>query len=66
MIVVVVPHSGQKKKNRETKCGITEVSNTSFDPIRGRLLPAAAAAHALGVRIKMALLSVSHLLRIVK
>lgn len=44
----------QNKKINVAKCGITEASNTSLSLSRtASLLPAAAAAHALGVRVEM-------------
>lgn len=45
----------QNKKINVAKCGITEASNTSLSLSRtDGLLPAAAAAHALRVRVQMA------------
>lgn len=45
----------QNKKINVAKCGITEASNTSLSPsTTDGLLPAAAAAHALRVRVQMA------------
>lgn len=45
----------QNKKINVAKCGIIEASNTSLSLSRtDSLLPAAAAAHTLGVRVQMA------------